>query len=81
MVVAGDVPSRPIDVATEADAHAEFVSLPCSCKRTFTDAELRSATVRFADESRFVLRGECAACTQSRTRYYRCAVSSDRSAA
>lgn len=71
MVVAGDVPSRPIDVVTELEAREHFVSVPCACKRVFLADELRAATVRFADESRYVLRAECLACTQSYTRYYR----------
>ena len=72
MVVAGDVPSRPVGAATEALARQHFASIPCPCKRTFTALEARSTTVLFAGETRLVLRAECAACTESRTRYYRC---------
>lgn len=72
MVVAGDVPSRPVDASTEALARQHFASIPCPCKRSFTALEPRSTTVLFAGETRLVLRAECASCTESRTRYYRC---------
>ena len=71
MVVLGDVPSRPIDVATEEDARREFLATTCTCKRPYVADSLRATTVRFADENRFVLRAECASCIQERTRYYR----------